>query len=48
MSIHVPGLKSIILGVFLHHFVLAKLATASIRIKVFGYIGSLGDITATM
>ena len=32
MSAHVPGFQSI-LSVFLHHFILAKLATSSIRVK---------------
>ena len=40
MSIHVPGFKSVF-GKVLHHFVLAKLAISSIRIKkYFGYIFS--------
>ena len=33
MSIHVPGFQSFFSG-FLHHFVLAKLATSSIRVKL--------------
>ena len=32
MSIHVPRVPSFFLG-FWHHFVLAKLATSSIRVK---------------
>ena len=35
MSTHVPGFQSFSGGFFLHHFVLAKLATSSIRVIVF-------------
>ena len=34
MSTHVAGFQSFFLG-FLHHFVLAKLATSNIRVKIF-------------
>ena len=32
MSTHLPGFQSFS-GVFLHHFVLAKLATSNIKVK---------------
>ena len=37
MSTHVPGFQ-----IFLHHFVLAKFATGSIRVKRF-YLGIVKD-----
>ena len=33
MSTHVPGFQSFLFLAFLHHFVLAKLANSSIRVK---------------
>ena len=39
MSTHVPGFQSFFLG-FLHHFVLAKLATRSIKVNQFKSIPS--------
>ena len=33
MSTHLPGFKSVF-SFFLHHFVLAKLATSSIRVNI--------------
>ena len=34
MSTHLPGFRSFFICFFLHHFVLAKLATSSIRVNV--------------
>ena len=39
MSTHVPGFQSFFLVIFLHHFVLAKLGTSSIRVKKKGGVG---------
>ena len=38
MSIHMPGFKSF--SFFLHYFVLAKLATSSIRVKALAVVGA--------